>query len=116
MSIQSKFQKIVEDLSSLEVATFTKSSAEGATTSTTLDIPKGDDGSVSSDAVFSAIKASLAKEELVGYSRLEMEGDTIAYINNDPQYSNLVDYHKSMIEAGQQTRKNLYEAVVSLFK
>ena len=113
MGAKEKFIAIVDDLSSLEVATFTKKEKDTDIAMPGLNDP---DGNVNSNEVFKAIRANLTNQELVGYVRFEIDGDALAFVNNDSKYADIVNYHKSMIEAGQQTRKNILETIVGVFK
>ena len=110
-----KLQKAVKDFSTLEVATFTKSDQKAIE----IDLNAASDSDTndsSTNVVFDNIRSSLGSKELVGYVKFEADGDTIAFINNDPTYSDVLEYHKDMIKAGQETRKNIYDTIVGLFK
>ncbi|MCK5703043.1 MAG: hypothetical protein KAI29_17895 [Cyclobacteriaceae bacterium] len=104
-----KLQNAVKDFSTLEVATLTKSDQ----TAIPIDLSADDE---STDALFKKIRTGLGSKELIGYVKFEADGDTIAFINNDPTYSDVLEYHKDMIKAGQETRKNIYDTIVGLFK
>lgn len=93
---------IVEDLATLEVATFTGSQID-------LKDKKG-------QAVFDAIKNSLTSSTLVAYSRFEVEGDAMNYTNSDlgegKKY--LLEGHNSMVEGAQKSRKDFFEFVLKV--
>ena len=69
-----------------------------------------------SKAVFNAIRAKLTDEELVGYARFEIDGDTIAFVNNKPEYSDVLEYHKSVVKSGQDARKAIFDTIAGLGK
>ena len=107
-SLLDKLNEAITDFSSLEVATFTKSTGDK------VEVDMGD--GVSTNDIFKNIRAGLAQEELVGYVKFEVDGDTVAYVNSNDVYAEVLEYHKEMIKAGQQTRKNIYDTIVGLFK
>jgi hypothetical protein len=111
--ILKKFEEIISNVTSLEVATFTKK--ESTTAVAMPPLTEGNDGFKTRE-VFKKIRGSLTNQELVGYIRFEIDGDAIAFINNDPKYADILEYHKSNIEAGQQTRKNIFDTVSGVFK
>jgi hypothetical protein len=109
-----KLQKAVDDFSTLEVATFTKS--DETEIKIDLNAAAPGDGIPSSNKIFDDIRAGLGEKELVGYVKFDADGDTIAYVNTDSKYAETMEYHKDMIKAGQETRKNIYDTIVGLFK
>jgi len=111
--LKQKLTEAVQDLSTLEVATFTKDTAS-TPVQVAMDFGSGDD--VSTNNIFNGIRAALASKELIGYVRFELDGDTVAFVNNNTDYADVLEYHKEMIKAGQQTRKDLYDTIVGLFK
>ena len=111
--LKTKLNKAVKDLSTLEVATFTKSDA---TTPVQVNMDFGPDTDVSTNNIFNGIRSALADKELIGYVRFELDGDTVAFVNNNSDYADVLEYHKEMIAAGQATRKDLYDTIVGLFK
>lgn len=113
MGLLQKLEEAVKDFATLEVATFTK--AESTNIPVSMDFNAGDNN-VSSKAVFNAIRAELSNEELVGYARFEIDGDTVAFVNNNPAYSDILEYHKSVVKDGQDARKAIYDTIVGLGK
>ena len=113
MGLLQKLEEAVKDFATLEVATFTK--AESTNIPVSMNFSAADNN-VSSKTVFTAVRAALAEEELVGYARFEIDGDTVAFVNNNPAYSDVLEYHKSVVKDGQNARKAIYETIVGLGK
>ncbi|OEK04683.1 hypothetical protein [Roseivirga misakiensis] len=111
MGLLQKLEEAVTDFATLEVATFTKAEPTNIPVSMSFS---NDQGNVSSDTVFTAVRAALANEELVGYARFEIDGDTVAFVNNNPAYSDVLEYHKSVIQDSQNARKAIYDTIVGL--
>ena len=101
-NLKTTIENIVEDLATLEVASFT-----GAQ----IDLT-GKEGK----AVFDTIKNSLTTSTLVGYSRFELEGDAMNYVNDalgaDKKY--LIDGHNAMVEGAQKSRKDFFDFVLKV--
>ena len=108
MGFKEKVLKFADDVSSLEVATM--SNQKG-----TIGQNMAVDGSLdSSNDIFLAIRQGMAQSELVGYSRFEFEGDSINYVNNDPEVANLVDQHNNMVIAAQTSRQEFFDTVLRI--
>jgi len=114
-NLKESINEKVADLATLEVATFTNN--EG----TELDLTKAvkeDSKEFTSNEVFRIIREGLTTSDLVGYSRFEIEGDTINYLNSDlgegKKY--LTDNHNTLVEGAQRTRKDLFEFVLKAIK
>jgi hypothetical protein len=101
-SLKTKIEGIVEDLATLEVASFT-----GAE----IDL-SGKEGK----QVFETIKNSLTTSTLVGYSRFELEGDAMNYVNSalGPDKKYLLDGHAAMVEGAQKSRKDFFDFVLKV--
>lgn len=59
--------------------------------------------------LFSKIRVALPKADLVAYSRFELEGDSMNFINSDPAVEQLVNKHHHMVAASQEARKALFD-------
>ena len=133
MDIKAKIEEFIDDMTSLEVATFTNSGNEQPG-SLNIDSLASDDADTAQEAdggpedaesnkqrkvkaksVFNGIRAILNDKKLVGYSRFDLDGDTLAYLNDDVS-EDLRKYHAEMITKGEEARKNLFNAAVSLVK
>lgn len=103
-SLKSKVNGALEDLATLEVASFTGD-----------QIVLDTSGAANKD-VFKKIKAGLTTSTLVGYSRFEVEGDAMSYINSDlgDNKKYLIDGHNSMVEGAQKSRKDFFEFVLKV--
>lgn len=110
--VKTKITGIISNLTSLEVATFTKKES----TNVPINMDFGTDGNIGTSGIFTSIRSTLADEELVGYVRFELDGDTVAFVNNNPAYADVLEYHKEMISAGQESRKALFETIKGVFK
>lgn len=114
-NLKKAVEDVAEDLATLEVASFTNN------TTTNLDlsgaIPAGGSEFKSKD-LFKIIRTALTKSDLVGYSRFEIEGDTLNYLNSDlgegKKY--LTDGHNTLVEGAQKTRKDFFEFVLKAVK
>lgn len=105
MALKDKLTKAIADLSSLEVVTLTnKVNAQ-------IDLTKD-----KTSDIFNDVKASLNQSNLVGYSRFELDGDSVNFINQDEGFASLVEEHKVMVSAAQEARKTFFEAVFSAAK
>ncbi|MFY0592041.1 hypothetical protein [Roseivirga sp.] len=111
MGLLQKLEAAVTDFATLEVATFTKAAPTNIPVSMDFNT---DGGNASSKVVFDAVRASLANEELVGYARFEIDGDTVAFVNNNPAYSDVLEYHKTVVQDSQNARKAIYDTIVGL--
>jgi hypothetical protein len=100
MALKEKLAAAINDLSTLEVATLTNKVDQE------IDL-SGD----STKDIFTAVKGSLKQANLVGYSKFELDGDAINFINQDDSLSGLVDEHKIMVSAAQESRATLFDAV-----
>ena len=69
-----------------------------------------------SKQVFSTLKSSLTTATLVGYSRFEVEGDAMNYVNSDlgEDKKYLLDGHNTMVEGAQKSRKDFFEFVLKV--
>ncbi|WP_186757766.1 hypothetical protein [Echinicola salinicaeni] len=109
-NLQESIKKGVEDLATLEVATFTGAEIE-------LE-PALENGEYNSNKLFETIRKGLPTAILVGYSRFEVEGDTINYLNSElgegKKY--LTDGHNTLVEGAQRTRKDFFEFVLKAIK
>lgn len=99
-------KKAVEDVSTLEVATLTNPA------NTTLDLTKFENN----NALFKAIQASLTQSNLVAYTKLELDGDTINYISSDPALAALVDKHTAFVNTAVESRKTLFTSIFTAVK
>jgi len=92
----------LEDLSTLEVASFTGPQIE-------LKDKKG-------QQVFDAIRNSLTTSTLVGYSRFETDGDAMNYVNSDlgEDKKHLLEGHNTMVEGAQKSRKDFFDFVLKV--
>lgn len=66
--------------------------------------------------IFSAIQSNLTEAELVAYSRFEIEGDSVNFVNNKESLKDIVASHKDMVAASQEARKALFDTVGKFFK
>ena len=105
MGLKDKLAKAIQDLASLEVVTLTNK------VETEFDMTK----EKTSD-IFADVKANLNKSNLVGYSRFELEGDAVNFINQDEGLASLVEEHKAMVSAAQEARKTFFETVFNAAK
>ncbi|TDF38217.1 hypothetical protein EYS14_11015 [Alteromonadaceae bacterium M269] len=67
--------------------------------------------------IFSRIQGQLGTNEniqLVAYSRFEIEGDSVNYVNNNDALKGLVSSHGELVAASQESRKALFEFVRNL--
>ncbi len=104
--LQEKINAAVEDLATLEVASFTGPQID---LSNTNNNPK---------EVFKTIKAALVSSTLVGYSRFEVEGDAMNYLNSDlgEDKKHLIEGHNAMVEGAQKSRKDFFDFVLKVVK
>ncbi len=59
--------------------------------------------------LFSKIRAALPDADLVAYSRFELEGDSMNFINSNPDVQSLVNSHHHIVAASQEARKALFD-------
>ncbi len=57
-----------------------------------------------------------ANVQLVAYSRFEIEGDSIHYVNNNESLRDLAAFHKELVAASQESRKALFDTVMKLLR
>lgn len=62
--------------------------------------------------LFSKIRAALPDAHLVAYSRFELEGDSMNFINSNPAVEQLVNKHHHMVAASQEARKALFDVAL----
>ena len=66
--------------------------------------------------IFGTIRTKLTDGNLVAYSRYELEGDSINFVNSNPAVQELTQLHKEMVASSQEARKALFQSAVSLFR
>jgi len=115
MSLKTKLTGIVDDLASLEVATFS-GNLEMATIRNQVTDPEQDDPNrgIKSKEIFNEIKKSLKDSgKLVGYTRFELDGDTINFVSDQTTQETvfLLEGHKSMVAAAQESRAGLAQFI-----
>lgn len=59
--------------------------------------------------LFAKIRVALPTADLVAYSRFELEGDSMNFINSNPAVEQLVNKHHHMVAASQEARKALFD-------
>lgn len=109
--ITAKVKTAAKDLTTLEVATFTGP--------VPADLHGGGDvDGNTSEPIFSKIRAQISAGNLVGYTRFELDGDAINYVNSDLRQDQifLLEAHKSLIAGAQESRKGLFDFVVSVLR
>ncbi len=99
-------KKALEDVATLEVATLT------SPINSTLDLTKFK----TNNDLFEAIRASLTQSSPVAYTKLELDGDTINYISNDPALAALVDKHTAFVNTAVESRKTLFTSIFTAVK
>ena len=106
MSINvTKIEKAISDVSSLEVATLTNANDD-----------KFDLSKTSNDDIFTAIRAKLNQSDLVAYTRFELDGDAVNFINNKEEMATLVEEHSIFVDSALETRKALFDTVLNTIK
>ncbi len=109
--LKEKIEEGIADLSSLEVATFA-----GSSSNLNLAEVKGDATGSKQKKVFKIIEEGLTNGTLVGYSKYEVDGDTINFMNDtlgeDKKY--LVEGHAALVEGAQKSRKDFFDFVVKV--
>lgn len=115
-NIKNKLESFINDITSIEVATFTSSSltspSSGAPATPTGD---GTDDKNSINALFTAIRENLKDRPLVGYVRVDLDGDTVAFLDENASDS-LQKYHLEMVKEAKAARKDLVDGLISLVK
>jgi len=104
MALKEKLATAIEDLSTLEVVTLTNK------TNTSVNMNQ------ETTKIFDAVKASLNQSNLVGYSRFELDGDSVNFVSQDESLADLVEEHKVMVSAAQEARKTLFDSVFAAAK
>ncbi len=64
--------------------------------------------------IFSQVRSKLMGADLVAYSRFELEGDSVSFINSDPEVQDLVAKHNELVTASQAGRKTLFETALRI--
>ncbi|MGH1386407.1 hypothetical protein [Kordia sp.] len=110
-NLKTKIEAVIDDLATLEVASFTGAEIK-------LDQIEGDDNNPKHKKVFETIRAGLTTSTLVAYSRFEVDGDAMNYTNSDlgegKKY--LLDAHNGMVEGAQKSRKDFFEFVLKVIR
>lgn len=110
-ALKTKIETGIADLSSLEVASFAGSSSDLKLADITADAKNS-----KQKKVFKAIEEALTKGTLVGYSKFEVDGDTLNFINDtlgeDKKY--LVEGHAALVEGAQKSRKDFFDFVIKV--
>lgn len=103
-TLKKTIKDALDDLATLEVASFT---GEGIVL---------DNSNAKNKDVFKKIKDGLTTSTLVGYSRFEVEGDAMNYINSDlgEDKKYLIDAHNAMVEGAQKSRKDFFDFVLKV--
>ena len=98
----------IADLATLEVATFSGTVKLDGVTNTEDQ----------SKQIFTAIRNSLPTGTLVGYSRFEIEGDALNYLNVElgPNQKFLLDAHSKLVDGAQKSRQGLFDFVLDVIK
>jgi hypothetical protein len=104
MALKEKLAAAIEDLTTLEVVTLTNK------TNTPINMNQDTAG------IFKAVKESLNQSNLVGYSRFELDGDSVNFVSQDESLASLVEEHKVMVSAAQEARKTLFDSVFKAAK
>lgn len=113
-SLKDKIAEKIKDASSLEVVTFTGDFKIKAN-----ELISSGDSKFDIENVLNKMNVSTTAElEVVAYSIMKMDGDqaNIVKSNLTSEQSELVKFHREMIEASQNSRKAIIEMLVSLGK
>jgi len=101
----------IADLSSLEVASFAGGDLDLSAVAATKTSSKQKE-------VFKVINQALLTGKLIGYSKFEVDGDAMNYVNNtleeDQKY--LVEGHAALVEGAQKSRKDFFEFVMKVVR
>lgn len=104
----------VKDASSLEVATFT-----GTFNLKITDVVKSNDNKFEIEKILEQLNAqAMADLQLVAYSTIKLDGDQTNIVKNNltAEDKELLEFHKNMIEASQNSRKAIVELIKGLLK
>jgi len=99
-------QKAFDDIATLEVATLT----DPATTP--INLQTGDNN----QQVFEKIRTKLSGANLVAYTKYELDGDSINFISQKDELSDLVKEHSELVKSSLETRKALFGSVYAVVK
>ncbi|MGB0525843.1 MAG: hypothetical protein ACPGJS_22880 [Flammeovirgaceae bacterium] len=64
--------------------------------------------------IFSHIRAGLSQADLVGYSRFELEGDSVNFVSNKDSHTNLYTMHQDFVKSAQASRSSLIKLARSI--
>jgi hypothetical protein len=98
-------KKAINDVATLEVATLTNANDNK------FDLTNG-----SNESVFEAIRSNLAQSDLVAYTRFELDGDAVNFVNNKEEFTTLVEDHSILVESALETRKTLFNTIYKTLK
>ncbi|WP_282016433.1 hypothetical protein [Marinifilum flexuosum] len=104
-TLMEKVNTAIKDVSTLEVATLTNAN------NNKFDLTNG-----SNKNVFEAIRKNITQSDLVAYTRFELDGDAVNFVNNKEELTALVEDHSILVESALETRKTLFNTVVSTVK
>lgn len=112
-----KLESFVNDITSLEVATF---SNEGVTLENVNTTPatapaEGDAQKATTSAIFEQVRAKLINQKLVGYVRFDIDGDTVSFLDSTAN-KDMLDYHSQMVTHSQNARQDLINSITNLVK
>ncbi|WP_430817079.1 hypothetical protein [Carboxylicivirga sp. RSCT41] len=93
-------KKAIQDVSSLEVATLTNPG--------TGQIDLTNDGN---QEIFAKIRKNLGQADLVAYTKFELDGDAVNFVNKGDEVTALVDEHALMVKSALETRKTLFDTI-----
>lgn len=93
-------KKALKDVSTLEVATLTNANSG-----------KFDLGTNSNEGIFKSIRDNLKQSDLVAYTRFELDGDAVNFVNNNEKFSTLVEEHSLLVDSALETRKTLFNTI-----
>jgi len=113
-SLKEKIASKIRDASSLEVVTFTGDFKINAN-----ELISSGESKFDIENVLNKMNTSTTAElEVVAYSIMKLDGDqaNIVKSNLTSEQSELVKFHREMIEASQNSRKAIIEMLVSLGK
>lgn len=112
-NLKNNLKNGIEDLATLEVASFTNEPGVSIDLSDAVD----GNGNIVNKQVFQKIRNSLTSSVLVGYSRFEVEGDAMNYMNSElgEDKKHIVDGHNALVEGAQKTRKDFFDFIKKVF-
>lgn len=96
----------IEDVATLEVATLTNPN------NAQIDLA----ASTTNGDIFTAIRANLNQSKLVAYTKFELDGDAVNFINSNEELVPLVEKHAALVSSALETRKTLFESVYQAVK